>query len=88
MRNYQEYIQRKQKTLGLMFDPSELAPQFIPFYENEKRIEVKFLDGEVKRGRVGTTTGWKPIFLLLLTQRSMGSCYTLHQDDKILKVIK
>ena len=92
MHNYKSYINQKQIDYPNKFDDSDLAEQFIPFYENQQRIEVDFYYKgkvtETKRGRIGITTGWKPCFLLMLTVRSIGSMYTLGKDDKIVKIIK
>lgn len=87
MRDFQETLARKKKEHGEKFDPQDLAVQFIPYFENEKRIEVDF-GYEKKRGTVGITTGWKPGFLLMLTKRSMGSSYTLRSTDKIVRIIR
>jgi hypothetical protein len=89
MKSYKEYIARKMDQYGSKFNPINLAnaPQFIPYLENGKRIEVDF-GYEKKRGTIGITTGWKPIFLLMLTKRSIGSSYTLQGNEKIVKVIE
>lgn len=87
MRDYKEFLERKKRQYGDKFDASDLAPQFIPYYENGKRIEVKFSYNEVKRGTIGITTGWRPVFLLMLTKRSIGSSYTLREADKIVKTV-
>ena len=87
MRNYNEFLERKKKEYGDKFNPSNLNPNFIQFYNNGARIEVDF-GYETKRGTIGVTTGWKPCFLLMLTKRSTGSSYTISDKDKILRVIK
>lgn len=93
MRDYRNYIARKQDEYGSKFDPSDLAVNFIKYYENGKRIEVNFKcdkTGKVfltKRGTVGVTTGWKPVFILMLTKRSTGSPYILKPADEVVKVI-
>jgi hypothetical protein len=84
MRNYQEYIARKKQEHKEKFDSSDLASQFIKYYENHKRIEIEFSHGKV-RGFVGITTGWKPCFLLMKTKRSISSSYTLREEDKIIR---
>jgi hypothetical protein len=89
---FADLIARKRAEYGARFDAAELAPQFIPFYENGARIEVQFVDAagevyETKRGRVGITTGWRPAFLLILTSRSRGSSYVLRSRDKVAKVV-
>jgi hypothetical protein len=85
-RNFEQFIQAKQKQHGAKFDSSELARQFIPFYESGERIEVTFSYGEKKRGTIGVTTGWKPCFLLMLTKRSISSSYTLSAKDTPAKI--
>lgn len=91
---FKDYLARKTYKhlgqLGKEFDPSDLAPQFIPYFENGDRIEVDFYwKGEVihtARGTVGVTTGWKPVFLLMPRRDSTGSSETLGVDDRIVKV--
>ena len=89
MKNYKDYIAKKMDEYGSKFDPVHLAkaPQFIPYYENGERIEVDF-GYEKKRGTIGVTTGWEPIFILMLTKRSLGSSYILKGTEMITKVIK
>ena len=88
MKKFTDYLQRKQIEYGSSFDDSELSKQFVPYYENQKRIEVKMSWGEILRGRVGITTGWRPVFLLMLKVNSTGSSIILTDDDVILKVIE
>lgn len=83
---YDDYIKRAKAKHGDKFDGSNLNPAFIPYYNNGNRIEVDF-GYENKRGRIGVTTGWRPVFLLMLTTRSIGSSYTIGMDDKVVKVI-
>ena len=87
MRSYADYLDRKRHEYGKRFSANALNPDFIPFYENGRRIEVRFSCGTIKRGRIGVTTGWVPCFILLLTRRSLGSCWTIGQDDKVLRVV-
>lgn len=86
-RNYKDFINRKKKQYGDKFDDSDLSKQFIPYFENQKRIEVDLYGEDKKRGRVGVTTGWKPVFLLMLSTRSTGSAILLSDKDKIIKVV-
>lgn len=83
-----EYLAKKKREYGDKFDSSALAKKFIPYYNSGERIAVDFGNGVVKRGRVGATTGWKPVFLLVLTTRSMGSSYTLSDKDEIVPITK
>lgn len=93
-RSYADFVARKRAEYGDKFDDSDLAPQFIQYYESGARIEVEFVSSttgkpyETKRGRVGVTTGWKPVFLLMLTTRSMGSPYTLGKNDRVVRFVR
>jgi len=92
-RNYQEYITRGKAKHGDKFTESDLAPQFVDYFNSQQRIEVEFRNAEgkvyeTKRGRVGATTGWRPCFLLMLTTRSIGSSYTLGKNDRVVKVVR
>ena len=82
-RNYADYVERKQREYGEKFDPSDLDPRFVPYFNSQQRIKVHTL-GATVTGRIGVTTGWKPCFLLMRTSRSRGSEYTLGQNDTIL----
>ena len=86
MRSFNEMYQRKLREYGEKFDTSDLNPLFIPYYENQQRIEVDF-GYEVKSGRIGITTGWKPVFLLMLRRDSSSSSYTIGENDKVLRII-
>jgi len=91
MKTYSQYIARKTNEFAGTehpFDPSELAPQFVSYFETGQRIEVDFGDGMIKRGTVGVTTGWRPVFLLVLRSNSMGSSWTLGKNDRIVKIIR
>jgi hypothetical protein len=69
---------------NVLIDYSDISKQFIPYYENGSRIKVKFSYGEIKSGTIGKTTGWKPVFILMLTSRSTGSSYVLTDKEKIV----
>jgi len=86
MARFNDYIKRKENEYGKKFDASELASQFIPFFNSHERVKVQFPYGETLTGTIGVTTGWKPVFLLMRTRRSIGSPYTLHSKDKIVAV--
>jgi len=66
-------------------DFSELDPRFTPYYESGERVEVVWkegfedlsgygcrTDGKKARFYVGKSTGWKPIYLQILSTRSFG----------------
>ena len=85
-RNYNDYLSRALYRHGDKFTCKNLSNQFIKYYNNQQRIEVNFGDGLIKRGRVGITTGWAPVFILLLTKRSRGSSFTLSDQDTIRRI--
>ena len=69
---------------GHELDESDLAPQFAEFYRSGQRVEVTNTEcGEVRRGYVGKTTGWRPAYILLNNTRSRGSSDVLGEDDKV-----
>lgn len=75
-----------------VIDNSDLNPAFHRYYRKDIRIEVAFRspDGseyERKRGTIGKTTGWKPVYLLMLTRRSSGSSHTIGKHDTVEKII-
>ena len=90
MKSFEEYLKRKRsmniEEYPIQFDASDLALQFVPYFESGQRIEVQF-SWEKMRGYVGVTTGWKPSFLLLSRCNSRSSSILLGSTDIILKVI-
>ncbi len=57
-------------------DRSALDTRFDRAYRSGERVEVLYQWGteqEIKRGYVGRTTGWKPVYILLPNSRSRGS---------------
>ena len=88
MTNYEKLISNKTKEYREKFDCSDLNVDFIKYFNSQERITVSFCDSEgkeceVKRGRIGVTTGWKPVFLLMLTTRSIGSVWAIGKNDKV-----
>lgn len=86
MTRYKDFLIRGRNKWGDEFSDRRLNQAFVTAYNSGNRVEVDF-NGEVKRGRVGMTTGWKPAFLLMLRRDSTGSSWVIHEDDKILRVI-
>ena len=86
-RDYDELTTRRKREYPDTWDASELDPRFIPYFESGDRIKVRTMGGEIT-GTVGVTTGWRPVFLLIRTSRSMGSSITLGPKDEILAVQK
>jgi hypothetical protein len=89
--SFQNYLTRKMNQYGQQFCSHDLAPQFIPYFNSQERIEVEIRYGgkvvEVRRGTVGVTTGWKPVFLLMHRVNETGSTDTLRLEDRVVKVI-
>lgn len=89
MRDFKDYLARKRNSYGSKFDPSDLAPDFVKYFESGDRVKVEWtwsngqhpVHVEVLSGTIGITTGWKPVFLLMRTKRSIGSPYTIHAKD-------
>lgn len=65
-------------------DLSDLDERFTPFYESGERIEVEWEEGyelnmgytrengRFSRFYVGRSTGWRPIYLMILRRDSTG----------------
>lgn len=66
-------------------DLSDLDTRFTPYYESGERVEVTWkpgfedytgygcrTDGKKARFYVGRSTGWKPIYLMILKRDSSG----------------
>ena len=85
MRNYTDYLHRKQAEFGAKFDPSNLDERFVPYFESGERIKVS-IGNFALTGTIGVTTGWRPAFLLLRTSRAMGSPWLLGKQNKVLAV--
>ena len=71
-------------------DPSDLDPRFHAYYESGERVEVTWKEGygdysgygcktEGRKARfyVGKSTGWKPVYLMILKRISMGGAAIL-----------
>lgn len=83
--SFPAYCARKRAILGERFDPSDLDPRFVPYFESGERIKVETC-GLIRYGTVSVTTGWRPTFLLMRSSRAMGSPWTLGPRDKILAI--
>lgn len=71
-------------------DTSLLDPRFTPYYESGQRVEVTWkpghgdltgygarTNGRKARFYVGKSTGWKPIYLMILRRDSLGGAAIL-----------
>lgn len=86
MSYFDDYLLRKRTEHGDKFDPSDLAPQFVPYLHEDQRIKVRTRWGEELTGTVGVTTGWRPAFLLMRRTSAYGSSTVLGKDDQIIAV--
>jgi len=84
MPSFREYLDRKRREFGSKFDPINLSRRFVPYFESGERISVKFSWGEVKRGTVSVTSGWKPHFMLMLRRSDLGSSWLLDLREQIV----
>lgn len=88
---YQQRLDRGQREWGDKWDASDLesAPQLHKWYTNDYRVEVDvYGDGQViERGRISTTTGWRPAFLLMHRRSDHGSSTLLDGRARVLRVI-
>jgi hypothetical protein len=59
------------------------------YYNTNERVEIDLYgDGAyIERGRISTTTGWRPSFLLMRRRSDHGSSILLDQRAKILRVV-
>lgn len=95
MSRYTEYCERKHRVYANyanQFDASDLASQFVEYFDSGDRIEVttSYPSGEqwIRRGRVGITSGWKPVFLLMARRNCLGSSDVLGTSDIVTRVIR
>lgn len=89
---YADYLRTARARHGARFTDAGLLPAFIPAFESGDRIEVTrtYANGETwtRRGTVGVTTGWAPVFLLLSRVTACSSGDLLGTDDQIVGVIR
>ena len=88
---FEVYIASKRNQYGDKFDASQLATQFVQFFNSGKRVKVAFNDSEgdayeTHTGTIGVTTGWRPCFLLMRRSSDHGSAWTLKAIDTITAV--
>ena len=85
MSKYSDYITRKGAEYGVRFDPSDLDPRFIPYFDSGERVRVATC-GLVLTGTIGITTGWRPAFLLMRRRTDHGSTWVLGANSHVLAV--
>jgi hypothetical protein len=88
MTKYEEYCARKRQQYGARFVPPP-TPEFVRYFNTGERVRVRFgyaSEPEELTGTIGITTGWRPVFLLMRTTRSLGSPWTLSIRDHVVAV--
>ena len=73
---YEELLERKQREHGSKFDASDLDLRFVSAFNNGTRIKIEWC-GETHFGRVGVTTGWKPVFRCIGSGLILGPSATI-----------
>jgi len=93
---------KKVKCTGTLkiIDNSQLDSRFTYAYEHQKRIEVTWkrgyedysgygarTNGKKARFKVGKSTGWKPVYLMLLRSDSLGGTAILSNAVEGVKIL-
>ena len=88
--NYSERLRCGRVQWGDRFDSSkldEVSDGIRAAYESGARVRVSSATGaHVRTGRVSTTTGWRPSFLLMHRSNAMGSWDVLGPTDRVVAV--
>ena len=70
------------------FTTADLPEKFVPYYEQGSQLRIKIERGVNfivnEYGRVGVSTGWKPAFLLVKSDRHKGSSVVLDEEDRVV----
>lgn len=86
MSKFLDYSRRQEDRWGKKLQMGLLEKKFVPYFNSHRRIKVRFRCGSVKTGLVGASTGWMPVFLLMLRSDSLGSSWILSEKDQIIAV--
>jgi hypothetical protein len=82
---FDDYLARKRHQHGDRFDDSALDRRFVGAFNTGARVKVT-IHGETLTGTVGVSTGWRPVFLLMRTSRSLGSSAVLDASAEIVGI--
>lgn len=84
-KQYFEVLGRLRAKHGTRFNPPKGVDHLIPYF-GMRRVEVtgKY---EVRRGRIGITTGWGPALILIPNANARGSGDVLSPEDKVTAII-
>ena len=91
MKALQERIERGQAQHGTQFDSGALQAvdhAVLVAYDRKLRVKVTttYDGGETytRTGTVGSTTGWRPAWLLMHRSNAIGSSDVLGPDDRVV----
>jgi hypothetical protein len=90
MTRFEQRVQRGLAQHGDKWDASELEdrPAFVAWFNDGRRIKVRWTSesGETyeRTGRVSTTTGWKPAWILMHRSSDHGSSDVLGPRDEVV----
>lgn len=84
MTRFEAYCKRQRDKWGDKFIPPSDA-RFIRYFNSGERIRVRTCGLDLT-GTVSASGGWAPVFLLMRTQRSIGSMWTLGEREEVLAV--
>lgn len=82
---YDEYVDRLRRRHPDKSSDAGLTPKFREHLG--RRIEVRGRHGELRRGWVSGTTGWRPALMLLKLRTSSGSSDLLSDADEFVAII-
>ena len=81
-------------------DNSFLDNRLTPFYNSQARVEITWkkgfedytgygnrTEGRKQRCRIGKSTGWKPIYLAILSSKSVGGSAILSEAIESIKEV-
>lgn len=84
---YQATIARLRAKWGdKLREPVRDAARFAGYMNTGQRIRVRFGGEDIRTGTVGMSTGWSPVFLLVLRSDSTGSPWVLDDAAEVVAV--
>lgn len=70
-----------------VIDYSDLDERLTPYYKSGERVKITYKDGSIARGTIGKSTGWKPIYLIIKTTRSLSGEGVLNNFIKNIQAV-
>ena len=85
--DFNNYVERARAQHGDRLDLSELPEKFRPYFRERIRVRAPWGgDRPEKNGVLGVTTGWRPIFILMLRTGAVGSSYTISEAHEFVRM--